>query len=152
VLEVPGVAVAVIDALRSLHEVDRRAIDDDSLLGLFDGLETADRLFHAARFGMLAELDARELTDRRLGHVTANEAGWRHGTDPRRVRADATVGKTLRRDQPKLAAALAKGDPRRGRTPLRLQDRGTPHEPVELTRFGGRVGCFGQAAECWVFS
>jgi hypothetical protein len=106
---VPDAARAVIDALRSLNAVDVRALDDDAVLGLFDGLETIDRLFHGSRFGMLAELDARQLTDRRLGHVTANEAGWRHGADPKRVRADLATAKTLRKDQPKLAAVLADG-------------------------------------------
>ena len=110
VFDVPSEAAAVIDALRTLNEIDVRALGDDALLGLFDGLETIDRLFHGSRFGMLAELDVRQLTDRRLGHVTANEAGWRHGADPKRVRADAAVAKTLRRHQPKLAAALSKGE------------------------------------------
>jgi hypothetical protein len=107
---VPATATQAIAAVRALAQTDFRGEDDDTLLGLFDGLETLDRVFHSARFGMLAELDARQLTDRRLGHVTANEAGWRHGADPKRVRADLATAKTLRKDQPKLATALKAGD------------------------------------------
>ena len=110
VFGVPAEAVAVLDALRVLNEVDVRGLGDDALLGLFDGLEAVDRLVHGSRFGMLAELEARELTDRRLGHVTANEAGWRHGANPKRVKADVAVANTLRRHQPKLAAALGRGE------------------------------------------
>jgi hypothetical protein len=105
---VPATAADAIAAVRALAQTDFRGEEDDALLGLFDGLETLDRVFHSARFGMLAELDARQLTDRRLGHVTANE-GWRHGTDPKRVRADLATAKTLRNHQPKLAASLADG-------------------------------------------
>ena len=110
VFSVPSEAAAVLDALRALNEVDIRGLSDDALLGLFDGLEAIDRLFHGSRFGMLAELDARSLTDRRLGHVTGNEAGWRHGADPKRVKADLATANTLRQHQPKLAAALARGE------------------------------------------
>ena len=110
VFALPDAVVDAIAALRGVAAaVDVRAESDDDLLGRFDGLEVLDRLLHAARFEMLAELDARRLTDRRLGHVTANEAGWRHGTDPRRTKADQATANTLRRNFPDLAAALADG-------------------------------------------
>ena len=105
----PEVVADAVAAVRAVAAVDVKAESDDDLLGRFDGLETLDRLLHSARFEMLAELDARSLTDRRLGHVTANEAGWRHGTDPRRVKTDQATATTLRRHFPDLAAALAAG-------------------------------------------
>lgn len=107
---VPTTAAGAIEAMSSLAELDLRGHTDDDLLGLFDGVEMLDRLFHAARFQLLSELDTRQLTDRRLGHVTANEAAWRHGADPKRVRADLATANTLRRHQPKLAAALSRGE------------------------------------------
>ncbi|UDY37807.1 HNH endonuclease signature motif containing protein [Dermatobacter hominis] len=110
VFVVPAQAAAVVAALRAVVDIDLRALDDAAVLGLFDGLEVVDRLFHAARFRMLAELDARRLCDRRLGHVTANEAGWRHGANPKRVKADLATSTTLRDHQPKVAAALARGE------------------------------------------
>jgi len=107
------VPVALRSLLGGFAEVaadDVRGVDDDVLLGLFDGLETLDRLFHSARFAVLAELDARDLTVRRLGHVVANQAGWRHGADPRRVRRDLNTATTLRRHLPDVAAALGRGE------------------------------------------
>jgi hypothetical protein len=107
------VPVALRSLLGGFAEVaadDVRGVDDDVLLGLFDGLETLDRLFHSARFAVLAELDARDLTVRRLGHVVANQAGWRHGADPRRVRRDLNTATTLRRHLPDVAAALSRGE------------------------------------------
>lgn len=98
----------VVADLRRLCDLDVRSLDDGSVLGLFDALETADRLMSSARFTMLAEVHGRNLTDERLGHVVANEAGWRHGTDPGRVRRDLAVGNVLRR-LPKVASALASG-------------------------------------------
>ncbi len=110
VITVPATARAAIDAVAELTGGDLRGVGDDALLGLFDGLEVLDRVFHSARFQLLAELDARSLTDRRLGHVTANEAGWRHGANPKRVKSDLATANTLRQHQPKLAAALAHGE------------------------------------------
>ncbi|UDY35228.1 HNH endonuclease signature motif containing protein [Dermatobacter hominis] len=107
---VPVPVAAVISALREVTQLDVRGLDDEAVLGLFDGLETVDRLFHSARFAMLAELDARQLCDRRLGHVTANEAGWRHGANPKRVKADLATANTMRKHQPKMAAALARAE------------------------------------------
>ncbi len=104
----PGEAVAVLAGLAELAGVDVRALDDDSCLGLFDALEVADRLFHSSRFALFAELHARDLTDRRLGHVVANEAAWRHGTDQRRVRRDLATANMLRR-LPDVADALRDG-------------------------------------------
>ncbi|MBS1838649.1 MAG: hypothetical protein JST64_13235, partial [Actinobacteria bacterium] len=105
VFPVPADAAAVIGSLGDLAGTEWRGLDDDTCLGLFDALEMVDRLFHSARFGLLAELDARDLTDRRLGHTVANEAGWRHGADPRRVRRDLRTAVTLRH-LPRLADAL----------------------------------------------
>jgi len=104
----PGEAVAVLAGLAELAGVDVRALDDDACLGLFDALEVADRLFHSSRFALFAELHARDLTDRRLGHVVANEAGWRHGTDGRRVRRDLATANMLRR-LPVVGDALRDG-------------------------------------------
>ena len=109
VFPVPADAAAVLDAIGVLAGTQWRGLDDDTCLGLFDALETVDRLFHSARFGLLAELDARDLTDRRLGHTVANEAGWRHGADPRRVRRDLRTAATLRH-LPRLADALRHGE------------------------------------------
>jgi len=91
-----------------LAGLDPKALDDDSCLGLFDALEVADRLFHSTRFALFAELHARDLTDRRLGHVVANEAAWRHGVDQRRVRRDLATANMLRR-LPDVADALRDG-------------------------------------------
>ena len=104
----PGEVAAALAGLAELAGVDVRALDDDSCLGLFDALEVADRLFHSTRFGLLAELHARDLTDRRLGHVVANEAAWRHGVDQRRVRRDVATANMLRR-LPVVADALRDG-------------------------------------------
>jgi hypothetical protein len=106
---VPVSAARIVEGLRALISEGVESCDDDSLLGMFDGIERIDRLFHAARFAMLTELDARSLTDRRLGHVVTNEAGWRHGADPRRVRGDLKTANTLRRRLPEVADALAAG-------------------------------------------
>lgn len=105
----PAQAAAAVEALRAVAGVDVRGLDDETCLGLFDSVEVLDRLLHSVRFGVLAELDARSLTDRRFGHTVANQAGWRHGTDPRRVKRDLATGKALRRTLPGVAAALAAG-------------------------------------------
>jgi len=105
----PAQAVAAVEALRVLAGVDVRGLDDESCLGLFDSVEVLDRLLHSVRFELLAELDARSLTDRRFGHTVANQAGWRHGTDPRRTKRDLATGNVLRRSLPTVAAALAAG-------------------------------------------
>ena len=107
---VPEELQVLLDGLAVVAGSDVRGVDDDTLLGLFDGLELLDRLFHAARFGVLAELDARDLTVRRLGHVVANEAGWRHGASPGRVRRDVMCANALRRHLPGVADALARGE------------------------------------------
>ncbi len=104
----PVEAEGALAGLACLAGLDVRALCDDECLGLFDALEMADRWFHSARFSLLAELHARNLTDTRLGHVVANEAVWRHGVDNRRVRRDVTTANTLRR-LPDIAAALADG-------------------------------------------
>ena len=109
VFPVPADAAAALDAIGVLAGTQWRGLDDDTCLGLFDALERVDRLFHSARFGLLAELEARDLTDRRLGHTVANEAGWRHGADPRRVRRDLRTAATLRH-LPRLADALRHGE------------------------------------------
>ncbi len=103
-------------ALRGDLRRRTRALDDDSCLGLFDALETIDRLFHSARFSLLAELDDRDLTDRRAGHNVANHAGWRHRSDPRRVRRDLRTASRLRR-LPRLSDALRTGELSRMRLP-----------------------------------
>lgn len=109
VFTAPASLSAAVAAVREVLRCDIRGLDDEACLGMFDGLEVLDRLFHAVRFEMLSELDARDLTDRRFGHVTANESGWRHGTDPRRIKRDLKTAKTLRRSLPDLASALAAG-------------------------------------------
>ena len=108
VFTAPIEATAALDGLADLADVDVRALDDDTCLGLFDALEVADRLFHSTRFVLLAELHARGLTDTRLGHVVPNQAAWRHGADQRRVRRDVTTGTALRR-LPDVADALRAG-------------------------------------------
>lgn len=108
VFSAPGEGAAALTALRDLAHLDVRSLDDDSCLGLFDALEVADRLFQSTRFGLLSELHARDVTDRRLGHVVPNEAGWRHGADPRRIRRDLATANTLRQ-LPDLADALGNG-------------------------------------------
>jgi len=105
-----------VEALATVADLDWRALDDDSCLGLFDALETIDRLFHSARFSLLAELDDRDLTDRRAGHNVANHAGWRHRSDPRRVRRDLRTASRLRR-LPRLSDALRTGELSRMRLP-----------------------------------
>ncbi len=126
VFVVPDEAGAVIDALAVLAAADVRCMDDDTLLGLFDGAESMDRLFHSARFAVLSELDARDLTIRKLGHVVANEAGWRHGASPARVRRDLMTAKALQRHLPYVAEALTRGDipvDRARELALRVNDR-----------------------------
>ena len=98
-----------VEALATVADLDWRALDDDSCLGLSDALETIDRLFHSARFSLLVELDDRDLTDRRAGHNVANHAGWRHRSDPRRVRRDLRTASRLRR-LPRLSDALRTGE------------------------------------------
>ena len=123
---VPAELRAAISQLAGIVADDVRGVDDDGLLGLFDGLESLDRYFHATRFGVLAELDARDVTVRRLGHVVPNEAGWRHGASPRRVRRDLTCAKALRRHLPAVADALARGEvsvDRARELALRVNDR-----------------------------
>ncbi len=50
VFTAPIEATAALDGLADLADVDVRALDDDTCLGLFDALEVADRLFHSTRF------------------------------------------------------------------------------------------------------
>lgn len=101
---------AAVSAMKALASADTRGLDDDSLLGLFDAAELIDRCFSAVRFAVLAELQARDLTDRRFGHGTATQAGWRHGADRRRVNRDVHCSEQLRRHLPAVADALARGD------------------------------------------
>ncbi len=110
VFPVPDAAMAVVAAVAEVAVVDLAAMDDRTLLGMFDAFESSDRRMAAARFALLSELDARNICDRHLGHVTANEAGWRHGANPRRVNADLAVGKVLRSTLDDVWAALAAGD------------------------------------------
>jgi len=114
----PATATRAVTALAALVADDVAAMDDDTCLGLFDALENIDRLFHSARFALLAELDARNLTDRRFGHTVANQAGWRHGTDPRRTKRDLKTANTLRRSLPTVAAALAEATVSVDRAPV----------------------------------
>jgi len=109
VFTAPAEAVVAVEALRAVTGLDVRGLDDESCLGLFDSVEVLDRLLHSTRFAVLAELDARSLTDRRFGHTVANQAGWRHGTDPRRTKRDLATANALRRTLPAVAAALAAG-------------------------------------------
>ena len=60
------------------------------------------------RFKVLGEVHGRGLTDTRFGHVTPNEAGWRHGVDPGRVRRDVRTANTLTK-LPDIAGALECG-------------------------------------------
>ena len=81
-------AQAAVSAMQALAAGDTRGLDDESLLGMFDAAELIDRYFASVHFAVLAELDARDLTDRRFGHAPATQAGWRHGADRRRVNRD----------------------------------------------------------------
>ena len=135
---VPGWGRVLLDTLETAVGEDLHGLDDDVVLGLFDVLETVDRLSHALRFGVLAELDVRRLTDTRFGHVVSNAAGWRHGADPRRVRRDLKCAKTLRRALPDVAAALAEGTISVDRAKVlaaAVNERNTGH----LTEAGTRV-------------
>lgn len=103
-------AQAAVSAMQALAAGDTRGLDDESLLGMFDAAELIDRYFASVHFAVLAELDARDLTDRRFGHAPATQAGWRHGADRRRVNRDLHCSERLRRHLPAIADALARGE------------------------------------------
>lgn len=111
-LEFPAGAHAtdVVRALRLLARDGVRDLDDESLLGLFDAAELVDRYFSSVRFQVLAELDARDLCDRRFGHRVGTQAGWRHGADSRRIGRDLKCAKILRRHLPDIGGALSRGE------------------------------------------
>lgn len=103
-------AQSAVSALQTLASSGARDLDDESLLGLFDAAELIDRYFGSVRFAMLAELDARDLTDRRFGHTPGTQAAWRHGADRRRINSDLNCSHRLRRHLPAIADALRRAE------------------------------------------
>lgn len=104
-----GPALDAVSAIRTLAATDVAALTDDECLGVFDQLELLHRGLAAVGAGVLGEIEARDLCDRRYGSSPRVWYERRHGRSRSAVGKAAATAKRLRATLPDLAAALADG-------------------------------------------
>ncbi len=95
-------------AARESAAEDVRALSDDELLERIARIESARRSLEAASAHVVAELDARSVTDRRYGARTREYLAAQFRLDPRAAGRLLRVGRELRR-LPLVDAALRDG-------------------------------------------
>jgi hypothetical protein len=101
-------AVGLVETARKAAGVDVRVCSDDDLLDGVTALEASIRALQATQAGFVAELDARDVCDRRFGHRTRDWLAATHGVERREAGRWCRVGRGLR-SLDVVADALAEG-------------------------------------------
>jgi hypothetical protein len=101
-------AVGLVETARKAAGVDVRVCSDDDLLDGVTALEAARRALEVAECAFVAELDARDVCDRRFGHRTRDWLAAEHSLERREAGRWCRVGRGLR-SLDVVADALADG-------------------------------------------
>jgi hypothetical protein len=101
-------AVGLVETAQKAAGADPRVCSDDDLLDGVTALEAARRALEVAECAFVAELDARDVCDRRFGHRTRDWLATEHGLERREAGRWCRVGRGLRSLEV-VADALADG-------------------------------------------
>lgn len=99
----------LVEVARKAAGLNASACSEEDLLEGVAALEAARRALEAAECAVVAELDGRDVCDRRFGHRTRDWLGAQHHLEKREAARFCRVGRRLRRFDV-VATALAEGE------------------------------------------